>query len=122
MFWFWNKTLAFLAPPAIVLEIRAIPDKTKIQKKENTMSVKYNDKNVNIATETIKGLLRGGIHVGELASALNNAFCHGDIFNETDQLIDDDDILMGELFAGIEKFSDAAKRIVNYDGGDVGKK
>jgi hypothetical protein len=74
---------------------------------------------VDIATEVMKGLLRGGLTITDFAAALNNTFVHAEIFYETGQDMDNDDILLGKLYEGIEKFKEAARMIRKYDGGEV---
>ena len=68
-----------------------------------------NVNNVEITKSVIHGLLNGGVSITEFAAGLNNAFVHGEIFNQNNQPIETEHLV--ELYDGIDRFTEAAKKI-----------
>jgi hypothetical protein len=79
------------------------------------MKSKITQQTVDMASETIKGMLRGGLSIKQLGAALHNTFYHGEIFGEIGMELDDKDKLLGDLYKGIEEFSKGAQKIEEFN-------
>ena len=73
---------------------------------------------IDVAEGVLFSLIRD-IGPSGFATALNNACCHGDVFCVDGTALDDNDVLLGEWYEGIEKLLETAKRIEKFNNGEL---